>query len=510
MDYAAIMRSEFAADIRSGLSEVARVITSPHMRLRDFFNPAWAIVNPGVQYIANWHNDLIAEHLEAVHLGQIKLLDIEIPPRMGKSFHVTVAFPAWEWTESAGERFLFSSYNQKLCNRHSLDRRAIISSAWYQEKWGNFVTLAPDQNLKTEFQNTARGHMITAAFGSSGTGSGGTRVIIDDPLNPKQANSKVQREAAHDFFSGTLSTRLDDDKRGAIILVAQRTDIDDLQGKFVSEKDGWTVLKIPIQAKSRTTYIFPISKTKKIYKAGELLCPARKSQKGVDALRKALLWRAAAQLDQEPEAASGNLFPRNCWKQLTETPTPIFTLNVWDTAVKERQKNDPSAGLCIVLHAGGFHFCKGVTHGRFRFSELKTAVRNKFELDRPDAVFIEDKSSGQQVIQEFQDDRSINLPLVVFRADAEGEEADAWRAWFKMDKYARAQLVEPLWQAGRVSYDPTMEGAAAMIEEFAAFPKGLKDRVDAGVHGVRYLSRLHFNVPDEEMEQAEGDITDGL
>ncbi|MBS3927769.1 MAG: hypothetical protein KGZ65_04175 [Sphingomonadales bacterium] len=510
-DQAAIARLPFAALVASSMRTLARGIDSEHVRLRDFFRPAWGIVNPGVQYVPNWHNDLIAEHLEAVHLGQIKLLDIEMPPRMGKSFHVSVAFPAWEWTEDAGERFLFSSYNQKLCNRHSLDRRAVISSAWYQKKWGEFVTLAPDQNLKTEFQNTARGHMITAPFGSSGTGSGGRRLVIDDPLNPKQASSKVQREAAHDYYRGTLSTRLDDEHHSAIIMVAQRTDVDDLQGKFVNEKDGWTVLKIPIQAKSRTVYIFPISKTEKVYEAGELLCPARKSQKGVDALRKALSNRAAAQLDQEPEAASGNLFPRNSWKKMTEMPTPLFILNAWDTAVKEREENDPSAGLCIVLHEGGFHFCKGVTHGHMRFSELKLAVRERFDLDRPDAVFIEDKSSGQQLIQEFQDDRQVNMPLVVFNPDDEGPEAEAWKAWFKMDKYARAQLVQPLWAAGRVSYDPNMEGAADMIAEFASFPKGLKDRVDAGVHGVRYLSRLNLNAPPtEEVEQADGDITDGL
>ncbi len=509
-DYAAIARMDYAGVIAQGLGHVARVVTSERMRLRDFFKPAWTIVNPGVQYISNWHNDLIAEHLEAVHLGQIKLLDIEIPPRMGKSFHVTTAFPTWEWSEDASERFLFSSYNQKLCNRHSLDRRAIISSLWYQKKWGDFVRLAADQNLKTEFQNEARGHMITAPFGSSGTGSGGRRLIIDDPLNPKQASSKVQREAAHDYYSGTLSTRLDDEKNSAVIIVAQRTDVDDLQGKFVSEKDGWTILKIPIQAKSRTVYIFPISKTEKVYEVGELLCPARKSQKGVNALRKSLGKRAAAQLDQEPEAAAGNLFPRNTWKKLTEMPTPLFTLTVWDTATKESEENDPSAGLTIVLHPGGFHFCKGVTHGHFRFSELKAAARDKFQIDRPDAVFIEDKSSGQQLIQEFQDDPNENIPLVVFKPTDEGDEADNWRAWFKMDKVQRATMVEPLWAAGRVSYDPNMEGAAEMIEEFAGFPKGLKDRVDAGVHGVRYLSRLHLSAPVDEAEQSEHDIDAGL
>ncbi len=359
----------------------------------------------------------------------------------------------------------------------------------------------------------ASGHMITAPFGSSGTGSGGTRLVIDDPLNPKQASSKLQRENAYDYYKGTLATRLDDEHHSAIVIVAQRTDVDDLQGKVVSEKDGWVRLKIPMQAKSRTVYIFPISKMEKVYEERELLCAARKSQRGVDALRKAMGRAAAAQLDQEPENAAGNLFPRTSWKPLKVMPEPLFVLNVWDTAVKEKEQNDPSAGLCIVKHAKGYHFCKGITHAHMRFGELKAAVRAKYFLDKPDGVFVEDKSSGQQVIQEMQDDPELAMPLLTFDFEPgdKSENAESWRAWFKMDKHARASLVQPLWQAGLITYDPEMEGALEMIEEFAIFPKGAHDdRVDAGVHGVRYLSRLQFGAPAEDAEEAEGSIEDGL
>lgn len=506
--------SEFDVDamVAAMFGKVAAALTSERMRLRDFFRAAWPVVNPRVAYIPNWHNDLIAEYLEAVHAGQLKFVDFRMPPRFGKSYHVTTSFPCWEWTEDPSERFLMASYNQKLCTRHSLDRRAIITSPWYKSRWGEFVRLAGDQNLKTEFQNDARGHMITIPFGSSATGSGGRRLIIDDPLNPKQASSKIQREAAVEFVRNTLFTRLDDEEHSAIIIVAQRTDIDDVQGKIVSEKDGWTILTIPIEAKKTIYYRHPVTNDLLYtYKKGDLLCPERKSKKGVDKLRIDMGRSASAQLDQEPDAAAGKLFPRHHWKKLETMPTPMFTLNVWDTAVKEAEENDPTAGLCIVLHEGGFHFCKGVTHGNFRFSEAKAAVKNKFQIDKPDAVFIEDKSSGQQLIQEFQDDKEINMPLIVFKKEDKGEEAESWKSWFRMDKYARAQMVEPLWQAGRVSYDPNMEGAAEMIEEFANFPKGQRDRVDAGVHGVRYLSRLKLNAPPaDDVEESESGIDEGL
>jgi hypothetical protein len=516
---------EFDVDsmVAAMFGKVAAALTSERIRLRDFFRASWPIVNPRVAYIPNWHNDIMAEHLEAVHAGQIKLLDIRMPPRFGKSFHVTTAFPCWEWTEDPSERFLFASYVAKLCNRHSLDRRAIISSPWYQSRWGEFVKLAGDQNLKTEFQNEARGHMITVPYGSSATGSGGRRLIIDDPINPMEAASQVQREKAVEFTRNTLMTRLDDEHNSAIIIVAQRTDVEDVQGKIVSEKEGWTILNIPIEAKKTIYYRHPVTEELlHTYNKGEVLCPAFKSAKGVAALRLKMGRSAAAQLDQEPAHDEGLLFQRSQWKELRVCPTPLFILNTWDTAVSEEDEAAYSAGLCIVKHARGYHFCKGVVHQQMPYPELKRSIRNKAQLDSADAILIEHKSSGQQANQELAlpDPNKLDampLPVVRFgkckhkREDCECMDA-MWSKWIRLDKVQRASLVTPLFQAGLVSYDPDMEGATELIEEFASFPRGkLKDQVDAGVHGLRYLALMDaLSAPEEDSEDSETDITDGL
>src|SRR5205823_4457668 len=110
----------------------------------------------------------------------------------------------------------------------SVDRRTIIQSSWYQSRWGDRVRLADDQNLKGEFQNTARGVMIATSVGGSITGKGGDRIIVDDLHNPQQAESDAQRETALAYFRQTLSTRLDNKKTGAIVVVMQRLHEQDL------------------------------------------------------------------------------------------------------------------------------------------------------------------------------------------------------------------------------------------------------------------------------------------
>jgi hypothetical protein len=42
--------------------------------LRLYIRQAWHVIEPSTVYLENWHIDLIAEHLEAVTLGQIKRL----------------------------------------------------------------------------------------------------------------------------------------------------------------------------------------------------------------------------------------------------------------------------------------------------------------------------------------------------------------------------------------------------------------------------------------------------
>lgn len=502
--------SLYTSEIADMAAKLGASLTVEHLSLRDFFKAAWPVVNPNVSYIQNWHNDLIAEYLEAVHFGQIRKLAINMPPRFGKSFHVTVAFPCWEWTEDPTERFLFSSHNQKLCNRHSLDRRAVITSAWYRNRWGLYVNLADDQNLKTEFQNTARGHMITAPVGGSATGSGGRRLVLDDAMNPRQAGSKIQRESTIDYIEKTLMSRLDDEAQSAIILVEQRLHKDDPTGKLVAPhydgdgkltmiRDGWVHLKIPIEAKRTTSYIYPRSLKEKVFENGEPLCAARKSKAGIKALRAEMGEREAlAQLDQEPSEVEGKMFKRAFWRPLRESPAALFTLNVWDTAVKTNQENDYSVGLCLIKHAGGIHVC-AMTRDQMAYPSLVRAVLGRNSTDHPDAILIEDKSSGSQVTQQLQEETN----LAVVNPDPDFQ---------KLDKVSRAQLVLPQWEAGRISYDPDMEGAEDMLSEFAGFPGGAHDDiVDAAVHGVRYLLQLDkMQSPEEHVEREEHGLDEGL
>jgi hypothetical protein len=62
--------------------------------LRYFVEHAWPHIDPS-PFMANWAIDAVCDHLEAVMLGEIPNLLINIPPRCSKTTIVSIMFPAW-------------------------------------------------------------------------------------------------------------------------------------------------------------------------------------------------------------------------------------------------------------------------------------------------------------------------------------------------------------------------------------------------------------------------------
>src|SRR5262249_54383430 len=135
------------------------------------------------------------------------------------------------------------------------------------------VQLTDDQNAKGEFQNTARGVMIATSVGGSVTGEGGGRIIVDDLHNPQKGESDAQRETAATEYRTTVSTRLNDKKTGAYVVVMQRLHERDLAAFCLDL--GYTHVCLPAEAETQTVHVFPRSKKTQVREPGDLLWPAR-------------------------------------------------------------------------------------------------------------------------------------------------------------------------------------------------------------------------------------------
>ena len=171
-----------------------------------------------------------------------------MPPRSLKSICASVALPAWLLGHDPTRRIICASYAQELSVKLANDFRLVVTSDWYRRLFPH-TRLDPQKNTETEVVTTARGYRLATSVGGVLTGRGADLIVIDDPMKPQDALSDTKRQAVQQWFDTTLLSRLDDQARGAILLVMQRLHVEDLAGHVLA-KDGWAHLDLPAIAEA--------------------------------------------------------------------------------------------------------------------------------------------------------------------------------------------------------------------------------------------------------------------
>ncbi len=419
--------------------------------LSSFIQCTFATVDPGTKYLHNWHVDLIAEYLKACTERDIKRLIINIPPRYLKSISVSVAWPAWVLGHDPGSKFLVSSYSDKLSLKHSVDCRLVVQTPWYKQVFPK-VQLVKDQNEKSKFVTTARGHRIATSTGGTATGEGGDFLIVDDPHNPRQAESAVEREKTLEWFDRTYYSRLNDKKNGVIVVVMQRLHEKDLSGHLLSQ-GGWEHLKIPAVAESKTVYDF--GGIVCIRPVGDILHPERENTKEIDKNKKALgTYGYAGQYQQEPVPVEGGMIKKP-WVRYYKIPpaNPIRIVQSWDTAYKPNQINDPS--VCTTWAETKLaYYLLDVWRDRVEYPRLKATVKSLAAKWHPTAILIEDKASGQSLIQELK--AHTKLPTIAVNPEN--------------DKLTRMSAQSAKFEAGKVFIPESAPWLPDFEKELFTFP----------------------------------------
>ena len=311
------------------LREIERV--ECETSLYEFVQRAWKYVDPS-PFTHGWPLEAMCEHLEAVVDGDIRKLLINIPPRCGKSSIVSVCFPAWVWTQrsisaTSGPQvpLLHASYAMSLAMRDSVKTRRLIESPWYQKLWGSRFQLVGDQNTKGRFQNTSRGERLITAVDARVTGEGGNIIVVDDPNAANEALSEALIETTNEWWDGTMSTRLNDARTGAYIVIQQRLGEEDLTGHILDTDEGWTHLMLPMEFEPERSFTTSIGWDDPRTEQGELLWPERFAAEQVEVLKKRLgPWKAAGQLQQRPEPKGGGIIKRDWWQLHSAPQFPAF------------------------------------------------------------------------------------------------------------------------------------------------------------------------------------------
>lgn len=430
------------------------------------------------------HHTLLNEKLQQVSDGDLTRLLVFMPPGSAKSTYGSVTFPTFYMGNHPNEPVILTSYGSSLADKFGRKCRQIASSPKFIELFD--TELRANNRAANDWSLTNDSTFMCGGILSGLTGNRAKLILVDDPVQGReQADSPVIRQKTWDAYQDDLTTRLK--PGGAIVIIQTRWHEDDLAGRILPE--DW-------DGESGTV----ISRTGEPW---EVVCLEAECTRPDDPLGRRIgdyLWTDwfdlahwerekrnrgsrnwAALYQQRPKPAEGALIQRSWINRYNELPAEFLRIvQSWDTAYKDKQINDPSVCTTWGETRHGYYLLH-VFRARLLYPDVKRNVYSLSQRDNPQAVLIEDKASGQSLIQELREgiqvDGEFYAPPVI-AIDPQG-----------VNKVDRLVSVSSIFEAGMVWLPESAPWLTDFEMELFGFPLSTHDdQVDSV---SQYLSWAH-------------------
>lgn len=488
------------AELRAAVDEILEERDEAEALALDYYEfvrAAWFIIEPHTKFKETWHIRKVCEALQAVSDGEIRNLQIWVPPGSMKSILANILWHPWEWATKPWLRYITGSYADDLAEDFSGKARSVIEHPWFQDRWS--LQMRADLNQKGDFANVEGGRRMTTSPTGGVTGRHADRIVIDDPLKPMEIASDSAIEKVNKWYDGTLATRAADATTVAEVIIMQRLHENDLAAHVLPYAD-WEIICLPERYDPKHPFVWPGDERTQ---EGELLWPARVGERE-NRVRAMKLGQhqAAGQLQQMPSAREGDLLKRKDWryfdrKTLDKNPASFQfprVITSWDTAFKDKTSSDYVVGQVWGVKGADRFFLRAIREQmalgatKRAMLEFEAWIRQVWPTAAVVHV-IEKSANGTEIIEELQ--REITGVV-------------AWPA--SVDKVLRAQAAQPTLEsnncflpgaanAQQTDYDPgrTPSWVQAFVEECSQFNRGANDdQVDAWSQAMNYLNSTTY------------------
>ena len=301
----------------------------------------------------------------------------------------------------------------------------------------------------------------------------------DDANNAAEGESKAVLESTAVFFKEVLSTRKNDPQKSSRVVVAQRVGSLDVSQTYIDIANP-VHLCLPAEYegnKNRTVLGWEDPRTEE----GELLWPHRFTREVLENLKSELgTYGTASQLQQRPVPRGGGIIKKEWFqyfKLVRDTTGRImnkfsFVIQSWDTAFKEGEENDFSVCITIGVLPTGFYVLN-LLKIKVDFPELEKTAIEMANIYSPNQILIEDKASGQSLIQSIK--KRTRLPIKAVQVDR--------------DKTARLYAISPFIEAGKYFLPENEQWVPEYIQNMITFPTAKHDDdVDATTQALVELA----------------------
>lgn len=364
----------------------------------------------GTDFIENWHHKVICNALERVVIGECKRLIINIPPRYSKTELAVVNFIAWCIGNFPDAEFIHASYSKRLAASNSWSARTLVQDELFTEIFGK-PAIRDDSNAKDEWRTEQGGCVYATGTAGTITGYGagklrdtfGGCIIIDDPIKAGEANSDIVRESVNEWFTTTLESRKNSTDT-PIIVIMQRLHEEDLAGWLLKGNNGeeWEHLCLPALDEDGVP-LWEFKQTAAELRRLELSNP----------------YVFAGQYMQRPSPIGGGLIRGEWFGRYTQLPKITYRAMFIDTAQKAGQHNDYQVAEVWGYGSDGRIYLLDMLRAKFQAYELEERIPAFWAkhmaitgMGTLRAAYIEDKSSGTELIQKMRNKIRPSIPVI--------------------------------------------------------------------------------------------------
>lgn len=432
-----------------------------------FFCMAAKVLYPSVQWDFNWHfkyiADILQNEVERIISGQPKDRDyiINLCPRSGKSTLISIIFPVWCWIKNPALNIITVSATSDLAtNKFNHTSKILIDSEWFQQRWGSIFQIRQDQHAKGNYLNNQGGRRESFGIDSGIIGSGCDIMILDDIQSPK-AEDVTPLGLLHTInaFTDVLYTRLNNPNIDVRIMLQQRVHENDISGYLMRTNPNkyYNIVMPAILSPD----LHPADLI--IYYTDKLFWKSRFSKEVLEDNKTTMRPTPfAGQFMQRPVPEEGYLIKRDWFgfKKLSEVlPLNLQWQLILDTATSDKLKNDPSGFMLCAKH-GNTLIIRKCARKWLQFNELLTEVMEWKKVYNFQKVYVEEKSSGIQIVQELR--RATNWNVLPLNPKSK-------------DKIQRVMAVQPQLESKRVILVEDDTWNEMFLSECAAFPYAVHD-----------------------------------
>lgn len=486
-----------------------------------FFTRYFFKIRQSIKFRVNFHHAIIADIIQQIIDGKLKNVVINVAPGSSKTELVVINLIARGLALNPRARFLHLSGSDTLALLNSASARDLIASDEYQQFWP--LKIKDDSSSKkrwnVEIDGKEAGGVYATSLGGQITGFRAGHmaegfqgaIIIDDPIKPEDAYSRLKIDQANRKLLTTVRSRKANQDTPIILVMQRVAEMDPtgfIEAGNLGSPESWKVIKIPalidddFVAKLEPKYQAMIDEAERDVRGKQSYWPYKEplnellemeAGAGSDPSGKRISKHVFnAQYNQQPIAIGGNILHGENFGKYRVLPKIMYRNIYADTAQKAKEHNDFSVFEEWGMSADGKIYLIDMLRGRWEGPELRSRAKafwakaksrdiNAFGALRK--MKPEDASSGTDLIQ--------TLKLPPDNIPIEGIKRNKTADGKQLDKFARVMDALPYIELGLVHVPEDAPFTNDFIAECEAFTADdshdYDDQVDPMVDAVMDL-----------------------